>query len=105
MMKNNTIEFADGTVLDGRAGYDGIDLTLRFAKDIAFAHLQDFLDPGKMKTIAYYYGAYKNVFRGFTRFEGITPRPSDSDIMLVHMRGSETSVEEKIPTVPEEYLS
>lgn len=100
---NNKIEFADGTIIDGSAGSYGSWLHLYIDSTTMLSHMADFTNPEKMAEITYYYGAYKNVYRGFTQFFRVE-LPPESQEFDVKLHGSGVSVEEKIPTVPEEYL-
>ncbi len=100
---NNKLEFADGTLIDGAAGVYGNWLRLYMDQATMLAHIVDFMDEEKTATITYYYGAYKNVYHGFTQFYS-TEHPGGDSEFVVKLRGEEGSVEEKIPTVPEEYL-
>lgn len=102
-MLNKKLEFADGTIIDGSIGYYGTDLSMYIDERTMLEHMSDFVNPEKMDTITYYYGVYKNVYHGFNRFNGIGVKAASGEIIVL-MAGEETSVEQKIPTVPTEYL-
>ena len=100
---NDLIELADGSQFDGRAGATGSSLIIsRITRSMAQTHLLDFGDPEKMKTITFYFGAFKQVFTGFTRFGHIEMAEDGTYSLWMHADGVYTA--ERIPTVPEDYL-
>ena len=100
---NNKLEFADGTIIDGTAGYNGTHLFLFVDKETAITHLVDFMNPEKTETITFYYGAYKDIFHGFDQFLMISA-PDGFGRMYVKLFGDGVLFEKKVPTVPVEYL-
>lgn len=100
---NNKLEFADGTIIDGSAGYNGTHLFLFVNKTTAIEHLVDFMDPEKTETITFYYGVCKDVFHGFDQFIMVSASDGLGE-MYIKLFGNSVLFEKKIPTVPEEYL-
>ena len=101
-MLNNIIELADGSQMEGKIGYGGHDIAIYGSKKVITGHLNKFMNPAKTETITFYYGAYKDVYKGFDTFEYMERR--DDGRIIVRLRGDNTSIESKVPTVPEEYL-
>lgn len=100
---NRKLEFADGTIIDGTAGTYDQWLYLYLDQDTMLKHMLDFMDPTKMDTITFYYGAYKDVYHGFSQFYYVELPPGSNEF-TVKLHGIGYHVERKIPTVPEEYL-
>lgn len=98
------IKLSDDTEFDGIAAVTGYDLRLKTSLQSAQEHLLDFGDRKKMKTIEFYYGMYKNIYQGYDHFGSLELDPPNN-IASIWMHGDENSSwEDKIPTVPEEYL-
>ena len=64
----NKIELADGTTFEGKAGYTGPTLHLYVSIATAQEQLPNLIDPSKISDITFYYGAYKDIYHGFTSF-------------------------------------
>lgn len=100
---NNKIEFADGTIIDGKIGYAGDSIVLFISEAEVVDYMSYFMSSEKLDTISFYYGTYKDVYHHYNRFSFVERHPLEKD-MLVHLTGEGTSVETKIPTVPKVYL-
>lgn len=100
---NNKLEFADGTIIDGSAGVYGNWLRLYMDQPTMMAHIADFMNEEKMDKITYYYGVYKNIYHGFNKFYSME-HPGGSSEFFVKLHAEDGSVEDRVPTVPVEYL-
>ena len=97
-----TIEFADGTVVDGVIGLVAPYIILTMSKENAQAHFFDFVDETKTSIITFHSGVYKTIYHWYTAFESLTTnRNGDVQVM---MRGVEGCyVEDNVLDNPAEY--
>lgn len=103
-MAMERIELTDGTVIDGSVGYYNgpqININMKFG-DLSYTDIAKLMDPKNMRVITYYYGAFKNIYHGFTKFTSMERTADDG--LIIRLSGTDTHVEFKIPTVPAEYI-
>lgn len=97
------IQLADGTELQGHAGIAFGSLCLTMNTEEVSQHLLDLMNPEKLETITAFYTIYKTIYHGFNKF-GHLEKTNDGKELIVWLHGDNSSIEQGIPTVPEEYL-
>ena len=93
----------DGTEMNGTVGQFRNTIVISLAKADAISMLPKFMDPDAMSVVEYYFGPWKTVYTGFSRFANMENAITNE--MLVWMEGKEEDIRiEQFPRFEEAYM-